>query len=63
MTRAAPKVSHLFRNNSIIFFKATKEDCGAILDVLELYGKTSGQSINFDKSSFLFRPNVSRKVK
>ena len=54
--RATPKVSHLFfTDDSIIFSKA---ECKTLIEVLDLYCTTSGQLVNFNKSSILFSPNV-----
>ena len=54
-------VSHLFfADDSIVFSKATMEDCQSILQVLRSYERALGQKINFEKSSCLFSPVVSR---
>lgn len=39
-----------FADDSIIFSRATMEDCAAILEILRLYEGASGQKINFEKS-------------
>ena len=62
--RAAPTVTHLFfADDSIIFSKATTEDCETILESLHLYECASGQKVNFEKSSCLFSSVVSRTVR
>ena len=59
MSRAAPKVSHLFfADDTLIFAKADMRNCEGILEILNKYGIASGQCINFDKSSILFSPNM-----
>lgn len=39
-----PKISHLFfTNDNLIFSKATTQECGEILRVLQVYEESSGQ--------------------
>ena len=64
VTRAAPSISYLFfADDSLIFTKATIEECNAMLQILQTYEKASGQVINFEKSAILFSPNVRRELK
>jgi hypothetical protein len=57
---SAPEVSHLlFADDSLLFFKANKENAMEILDVLSVYCRASGQQINVDKSSIHFAKGVS----
>ena len=53
--QGAPGISHLFfANDSLIFCKATREDCVA----LEKYEHASGQQLNRDKTSLFFSCNT-----
>ena len=64
VTRAAPSISYLFfADDSLIFTKATIEECNAMLQILQTYEKALGQVINFEKSAILFSPNVRRELK
>ncbi|XP_062028872.1 uncharacterized protein LOC133744858 [Rosa rugosa] len=56
----APAVNHLlFADDSMLYAHASLEDCYQIQDVIETYGRASGQLVNFDKSSVVFSKNVS----
>jgi len=45
-------VSHLlFEDDSLLFFKADRENAQEILDVLNIYCQASPQQVNMDKSS------------
>ncbi|XP_062013879.1 uncharacterized protein LOC133730268 [Rosa rugosa] len=62
--REAPLVNHLlFVNDSMLYAQASLEDCYQIQDVIETYGRASGQLVNFDKSSVVFSKNVSDNMK
>ena len=48
-------VSHLlFADDSLLFFKADRENAQEILDVLNIYCQASPQQVNMDKSSIHF---------
>ena len=58
MIRAASMITHLFfADDSLVFSKANEENCHNLLEILEIYAKSSGQVVNFDKSTILFSPN------
>ena len=47
VSKLAPPVSHLFfADDSIIFCRATMEECKQVAEVLDTYEKESGQKIN-----------------
>lgn len=49
------KISHLlFADDSLIFTRATVEDCKHLKALFECYGKASEQIFNFEKSSMVF---------
>ncbi|XP_075478858.1 uncharacterized protein LOC142519715 [Primulina tabacum] len=50
------------KNDSLIFFKATVEECDGIRQCLLLYEKASGQLISFEKSSLSFSPNTAEAI-
>ncbi|KAL6132909.1 hypothetical protein ACLB2K_065148 [Fragaria x ananassa] len=55
----APSVNHLlFADDSMLYANATLENCYQIQDVLDTYGRASGQLVNFQKSSVVFSRNV-----
>ncbi|KAL6137214.1 hypothetical protein ACLB2K_062506 [Fragaria x ananassa] len=56
----APQVNHLvFADDSMLYANASLADCYHIQDVIEIYGRASGQLVNFAKSSIVFSKNVS----
>ncbi|XP_061999168.1 uncharacterized protein LOC133716477 [Rosa rugosa] len=60
----APAVNHLlFADDSMLYANASLDDCYQIQDVIETYGRASGQLVNFDKSSVVFSKNVSDYMK
>ncbi|OMO96348.1 reverse transcriptase [Corchorus capsularis] len=59
IVRASPRVSHLlFADDSLLFLRASLEECEALLDILTKFEKASGQKINIDKSAVLFSSNT-----
>jgi hypothetical protein len=54
----APSVSHLlFADNSLILFRANRDDVQTIQSILDVYEACSGQAINREKSPIMFSPN------
>lgn len=54
-----PMISHLFfADDSLLFLKATQQNCTIMRDTLNMYCKASGQAINFEKSNNFFSPNT-----
>uniref|UniRef100_A0A803QPG6 RNase H type-1 domain-containing protein n=1 Tax=Cannabis sativa TaxID=3483 RepID=A0A803QPG6_CANSA len=58
--RFASSISHLlFADDSLFFTTINPHNCRAIKDILNTYNKSTGQSVNFAKSSVLFSRNTS----
>jgi len=56
----APSVSHLlFADDSLILFRANRDDALQLQRILDVYEECSGQTINRDKSAIMFSPNTS----
>lgn len=52
-------ISHLlFADDSLVFSRATQEDCSNLKCIFDRYGAASGQIFNYEKSSMLFSRNV-----
>ena len=61
--QGAPEISHLlFADDSLIFYRATREDCMALEQVLETYEQASGQQLNRDKTSIFFSRNTPQDI-
>ena len=57
--QGAPMISHLFFvDDSLIFCKATREDCSNLEMILETYEQASGQQLNKYKTSLFFSRNT-----
>ena len=62
--RRGPRISHLFFvDNSIIFCKATRVECDALLRVLNVYEQASGQQHNRAKTTLFFSKNTEETIK
>jgi hypothetical protein len=58
VTRNAPPISHLlFADDSLLFFKANREQAIKIKEVLKVFCKCTGQLINQAKCSIMFARN------
>ena len=61
--RGGPCLSHLFfADDSLIFCKATVEECEALQKVLCAYEQSSGQQLNRTKTSLFFSPNTTKEI-
>lgn len=59
IARNSPTISHLFfTDDSLLFFKATKNDGIQVRRCLHIYEKASGQMVNYEKSALTFSPNT-----
>lgn len=62
--RGCPYISHLFfANDSLLFCKASSQECHTLIEILRKYEAASGQKINIDKSSIFFSHNTPQETK
>ena len=53
--RNGPKLTHLFfADDSLLFCRATSNDCQKVLEILSSYERVSGQKLNRDKTTLFF---------
>ncbi|OMO96399.1 reverse transcriptase [Corchorus capsularis] len=59
VSRYAPRISHLFfADDSLLFLRASSEECDVVLDLLRQFELASGQQVNIDKSAVMFSCNT-----
>ena len=62
--RGCPMVTHLFfADDSLLFCKASTQECRNLMAILDLYEAASRQKVNADKSSIFFSINTSLELK
>ena len=42
----APRLTHLFAKDSLLFCRSSHQECQKVLNILDVYGSCSGQEIN-----------------
>ena len=62
--RGCPMVTHLFfADDSLLFCKASTQECRNLMAILDLYEAASRQKVNADKSSIFFSINTPLELK
>lgn len=60
---SSPVITHLFfADDSLLFFRATKEDSLQVRKCIQTYEQASGQMVNYEKSALSFSPNVDEQA-
>ena len=58
--RNGPKLTHLFfADYSLLFCRATTQECQKVLEILSSYERALGQKLNRDKTSLFFSKSTS----
>ena len=61
MCQQAPRISHLFFiDDSLVFCRATLEECNELQRIFTLYEATLGQQLNKAKTALFFSKNTPR---
>ena len=64
LCRRGPKLTHLlFVDDSLRFCKATMEECGKVLDILNAYEVASSQKINKSKTTLFYIKAIDGAIK
>ena len=64
LCRRGPKLTHLlFADDSLLFCRATMEECGKVLDILNGYEEASDQKINRSKTTLFFSKATKGAIK
>ena len=59
LCRNSPRLTHILcADDSLLFCRATNEECQLVLDILDVYGKCSGQQINRSKTTIFFNKST-----
>lgn len=64
VSHGAPSITHmLFADDSLLFCKATVQECNILLGILNQYKEFSGQEVNFYKLVITFTKGISPDLK
>ena len=64
LCRNGPRLTHLlFADDSLLFCRATIQECQKILDILDTYAKCSGQQINKSKTTLFFSMCTTEEIR
>ena len=64
LCRRGPKLTHLLlADDSLLFCRATIEECGKVLEILEEYERASGQRVNRSKIALFFSKFTNADIK
>ena len=64
LCKHGPKLTHLlFADNSLLFCRATPDECSSVMALLSLYEEASGQKVNRSKTSIFFSKSTSEDLK
>lgn len=64
VSQNGPRINHLlFADDTMFFIKSDPKSCSKLAEILLRYGKASGQSINFHKSSITFSSKTPNGVR
>ena len=64
LSRRSPSLTHiLFADDSLVFCRSNADKCQKILEVLQIYERSSGQQINKAKTTIFFSKSTSEEQK
>ena len=64
ISRNGPQLTHLlFADDSLLFCRATIEECRKIMEILEIYEEESGQKVNKNKTAIFFSKSTPEGTK
>ena len=64
LCRNSPRLTHLlFADDSLLFCRATEQECNNILEILDVCGNCSGQQINQNKTTIFFSKLTSEETR
>ena len=64
LSRNSPRLTHLlFADDSLLFCRATEQECTNILEILDVYRSCSGQQINQNKTTIFFSKLISEEIR
>ena len=64
ISRSALSLSHIFfADDALFFFKGIPKVCWNLKEIIGHFCEKSGEAINYNKSSVIFSPNMSRRFR